>query len=311
MERLTQLIGKLNEQFEQNADYKQLLVTTQLIESELMQLSAASRQVQSTSKVAVMMPASRQVRNTIVVEKPVAEKPAEMAKEPVRVVQETVQEPALEEEQPQRTVKNGNGVHNNGAYTNGTATNGTANTNGAYSHETVGNNGYTNGTPRVNSYETNGNTNGNSYGTQEVNGNKVAASAAVQQQEFQYNPLTEIPTLAHQSTARELNEMMAAAHTSLNDKLKEDRVEVGHRLNDSPVRDLKKAIGINDRFVFISELFRGDEVMYERSIKTINGFRIYPEAQYWIERELKVKLGWDETKSATQHFYQLVKRRFS
>lgn len=305
MERLTQLIGKLNEQFEQNADYKQLLVTTQLIESELMQLSAASRQVQSTSKVAVMMPASRQVRNTIVVEKPVAEKPAEMAKEPVRVVVEAVQEAALEEEQPQRTVKNGNGAYNGGAYTNGTATNGTATAN--YSHETVGNNEYTNGTPRVNNYETNG----NSYGANEVNSNKVAAGAAVQQQEFQYNPLTEIPTLAHQSTARELNEMMAAAHTSLNDKLKEDRVEVGHRLNDSPVRDLKKAIGINDRFVFISELFRGDEVMYERSIKTINGFRIYPEAQYWIERELKVKLSWDETKSTTQHFYQLVKRRFS
>ncbi len=43
MERLKQLIGKLNEQFEQNADNKQLLVTTQLIEAELMRLSAASQ----------------------------------------------------------------------------------------------------------------------------------------------------------------------------------------------------------------------------------------------------------------------------
>ena len=73
----------------------------------------------------------------------------------------------------------------------------------------------------------------------------------------------------------------------------------------------KKAIGINDRFVFINELFRGDEVMYERSLKTINGFRIMAEAEYWIERELKVKLGWDDMKETTRHFYQLVKRRFS
>ena len=51
--------------------------------------------------------------------------------------------------------------------------------------------------------------------------------------------------------------------------------------------------------------------MYERSIKTINGFRIFAEAEYWIERELKVKLGWEEDKPATRHFYQLVKRRFS
>ncbi len=35
------------------------------------------------------------------------------------------------------------------------------------------------------------------------------------------------------------------------------------------------------------------------------------EAQYWIERELKVKLGWDKKKESPRHFYQLVKRRFS
>jgi len=235
MERLKQLIGKLNEQFEQNADNKQLLVTTQLIEAELMRLSSASREAQGTSKVAVVMPAARTVYNTVVAETPaVAEKEPEMVALPAEI----------QEEKP---VKNGNGTHAPAA----------------------GNNG------------------------------------------FQYNPLTEIPTLAHQSSAKELNEMMASAQASLNDKLKEERVEIGHRLTDTPVRDLKKAIGINDRFVFISELFRGDEVMYERSIKTINGFRIYPEAQYWIERELKIKLGWDDSKDITRHFYQLVKRPFS
>jgi hypothetical protein len=77
------------------------------------------------------------------------------------------------------------------------------------------------------------------------------------------------------------------------------------------VKDLRKAIGINDRFLFISELFRGDEVMYERSIKTINSFSIFPEAEYWISRELKTKLGWSNDHSAVQHFDQLVKRRFS
>src|SRR5215831_9759094 len=57
MESLSQLIGKLNEQFEQNADPSQLLMTTQLIESELVRLSSAYRQTLGTSKVAVVMPA--------------------------------------------------------------------------------------------------------------------------------------------------------------------------------------------------------------------------------------------------------------
>ena len=108
--------------------------------------------------------------------------------------------------------------------------------------------------------------------------------------------------------------MIASRHngsSSLNDKLKSDVLELKSALNDTPVRDLKKAIGVNDRYVFINQLFRGDEVMYERSLKTINGFRILPEAEYWMERELKVKLGWDENREATRQFYQLVKRRFS
>ena len=120
-----------------------------------------------------------------------------------------------------------------------------------------------------------------------------------------------VPEQRNGRSGRELNDVIGSNGSSLNDKLKGDVMELAATLNDSPVRDLKKAIGVNDRYVFISQLFRGDEVMYERSIKTINGFRILPEAEYWMERELKVKLGWDENREATRHFYQLVKRRFT
>ena len=129
--------------------------------------------------------------------------------------------------------------------------------------------------------------------------------------EFAFDPLTEIPTLSQQHSSKEINEMLGIRDASLNDKLKENKVEIGHVVADHPIKDLKKAIGINDRHIFINELFRGDEVMYERSLKTINGFRIFAEAEYWIERELKVKLGWEEHKETTRHFYQLIKRRFA
>jgi len=122
----------------------------------------------------------------------------------------------------------------------------------------------------------------------------------------------EIPTLAHQDKVfYELNDTMIDKEGSLNEKLKEDRVEMGASLHDHPVRDLKKAISINERHRFINELFRDDETMYERSIKTINGFNIYPEAEYWIQRELKLKIGWDVNSATVKIFDQLVKRRFS
>lgn len=122
------------------------------------------------------------------------------------------------------------------------------------------------------------------------------------------DPVAEIPSLIEQR--KEMNEVLGQPALSINDKLKTERTELGSMHTESPVKDLKKAIGINDRFVFLHELFRGDETMYERSIKTINNFRAYPEAEYWIERELQIKLGWDEKKESVRYFRQLVKRRF-
>lgn len=127
-----------------------------------------------------------------------------------------------------------------------------------------------------------------------------------------HNLMQEIPTLAHQKEIRELNEVMSAQNgASLNDKLKQSSIEVAEVITQQPVRDLKKAIGVNDRFVFVNELFRGDEVMYERSIKTINSFNVLQEAEFWMERELKLKLGWDDSKDIVRHFLQLVRRRFA
>ncbi len=48
----------------------------------------------------------------------------------------------------------------------------------------------------------------------------------------------------------------------------EDR-SVGTRLKTTPIKELHKSIGINDRFNFISELFNGDKTQYEQYINDI------------------------------------------
>jgi len=134
---------------------------------------------------------------------------------------------------------------------------------------------------------------------------------------FEEEEEQEIPTLAHhlpvaaKQQHKEINETIAANGASLNDKLKQSKIDLGDTLTEVPVRDLKKAIGVNDRFLYINELFRGDETMYERSIKTINSFSILPEAEYWIQRELKTKIGWNDANETVKQFCQLVKKRFT
>jgi hypothetical protein len=110
---------------------------------------------------------------------------------------------------------------------------------------------------------------------------------------------------------KDLNDLVGNNGVSINDRLRQQQVEVAQRLGDMPVNDLRAAIGINDKYQFIQELFRGDRDLYERSIKTINECGNLQEADYWIQREIKIIQGWEDDHHLVQHFYSLLKKRFS
>lgn len=76
-----------------------------------------------------------------------------------------------------------------------------------------------------------------------------------------------------------------------------------------PIRELVTDIPEVDRFRLIKNLFRGDEVMYERCIKTIDNFNSLEEAEFWVTRELKTKIGWVQNEDV-EYFDQLIRRRF-
>jgi hypothetical protein len=151
------------------------------------------------------------------------------------------------------------------------------------------------------------------------NAEAVNSMGANAKHSFVYDPIEDVPTLAHQTpleTPLQKAKLPEAYSNfeypeSLNERLKEARIELSEKLTDAPIKDLKKAIGVNDRFLFINELFRGDEAMYERSIKTIQNFLILAEAEFWIKRELKIKIGWHDSHPVVKQFDQLIRRRFN
>jgi hypothetical protein len=87
--------------------------------------------------------------------------------------------------------------------------------------------------------------------------------------------------------------------------------ELQEKLALDPIKDLKAAIGINDKLQFTATLFNGDEKAFEMAVKTINGFKIYAEAQFWIKSNLREQNKWDETAIEVKAFDLLVKRRFA
>lgn len=111
---------------------------------------------------------------------------------------------------------------------------------------------------------------------------------------------------------KEINEFVVDPTVQLNQKLQEKKVELGEVLGTGPkISDIRKAISINDKYQMISSLFRNDENMFERSIRTLNNFGSLAEARYWMQRELVLKLAWDEKDELVQQFYRLVSRRFA
>lgn len=127
----------------------------------------------------------------------------------------------------------------------------------------------------------------------------------------QFNLWETVPTAIPTLTAQEPEQKTPTTVLSINEQLARAAVTAPDLFEQTPIKDLKKAIDVNERFQFVNELFRGDEAMYERSIKTINSFRIRPEAEFWIQRELKVKLGWDDQSPTVKKFMNLVNRRFA
>ncbi len=87
--------------------------------------------------------------------------------------------------------------------------------------------------------------------------------------------------------------------------------ELQEKLALDPIKDLKAAIGINDKFQFIETLFSGDEKAFDNAVKTINAFKIYAEAQFWIKSNLRTQNKWDDTTAVVKAFDLLVKRRFA
>ena len=74
----------------------------------------------------------------------------------------------------------------------------------------------------------------------------------------------------------------------------------------TPVDDLIKAIGINDRFLYQRELFKGNKLAFDAAVETVNAATSYNQAYQYLRQSF----GWDETDPTVEAFLKAVHRRF-
>jgi hypothetical protein len=90
-----------------------------------------------------------------------------------------------------------------------------------------------------------------------------------------------------------------------NETLGNGKKDVASVLQNKPIGDLTKAIGINDKFLFTKELFNGNAELYARSIRQLNEFTDINDALIYIQENFN----WDGKNEAANRLIDLVRRK--
>ena len=108
---------------------------------------------------------------------------------------------------------------------------------------------------------------------------------------------------------RDDTEFEMATGETLGEKMMGEDHSLAAKLQQAPTRDLKSAIGINDKFLFVNELFGGSMEKYNKSIENLNDLKTLNGAMIYLN-ELKIELQWNSSNEAYQKLKDLVSRKF-
>ena len=96
---------------------------------------------------------------------------------------------------------------------------------------------------------------------------------------------------------------------TLGEKMMGEDHSLAAKLQQAPGRDLKSVIGINDKFLFVNELFGGSMEKYNKSIENLNDLKTLNGAMIYLN-ELKIELQWNSSNEAYLKLKNLVSRKF-
>ena len=140
----------------------------------------------------------------------------------------------------------------------------------------------------------------------------VSETPPVQKEETKVQPQVAMDLFSSEtSSASEQTETTAPKKetpkaTSPKKKIDES---VAEKVQHNKIDDLKSAIGINEKFQFINELFDGNMKEYTVALDQINNFTTLDEAANYLAN-LKEVYKWDSENPVAINFQELVERRF-
>ena len=101
---------------------------------------------------------------------------------------------------------------------------------------------------------------------------------------------------------------------TINQRISAQLNATGSRATDhtaQPVTDLKQAITLNDKLLYIKELFNGYNLAYSEAIDILNRFNSFDEAEKFLKNNYAVKNAWESKQAVADKFYDLLRRRYA
>lgn len=83
------------------------------------------------------------------------------------------------------------------------------------------------------------------------------------------------------------------------------------QLKRQPVSDLKSIINLNDKLLFIKDLFNGYSLAYSEAIEIINRFDSFDAADNFLKTNYAQKNNWTSKQATADKLYELLNRRFA
>ena len=101
-------------------------------------------------------------------------------------------------------------------------------------------------------------------------------------------------------TKQTLNEMLSAQKDQKNSTLKSGKLNI----------DLKTAISLNDKMIFIKDLFNGYNLAYSEAVEIINRFESFEAADNFLLKNYAQKNNWADKQDIVDRFYEYLNRKF-
>jgi hypothetical protein len=99
--------------------------------------------------------------------------------------------------------------------------------------------------------------------------------------------------------------------STLNDQFQHDETKtLAAKLGRTKINDLKTAIGLNQKFLFMNDLFEGENTQFNDAVSKLNAFSAREEAVHFMNTELAAKYHWKEEHPSVIAFKELIERRY-